>query len=94
MEPQSAGAEQGEHVPRVCLVGAAAPARRIIPSRLRPTATRTGRENLAPKKRRCARGAKTTKIPVMNSEFVGLMKSRPAVCNRYARARTSPMPTR
>jgi hypothetical protein len=54
-------------------------ARRIIPKRLKTTTTRTHHENLTPKMRRSARGAKTTKSLVMSPEFVGLVRSRPVV---------------
>jgi hypothetical protein len=58
------------------------PATRTIPRTLKATATRTRREELTPKKKRSARGAKTTKSPVMSPEFVGLVKSNPVVWKR------------
>jgi hypothetical protein len=58
------------------------PASRTIPNRLRPTARRTCREALAPKRTRSASGAKTTKRPVMRPELVGVVNSSPVVWKR------------
>jgi hypothetical protein len=50
-----------------------------MPKRLNATATTIWRRALTPKRTRSARGAKTTKRPVMRPELVGVVKSRPVV---------------